>query len=180
MRLHPVPYYSYTLTICFNQTSHQLNEGIGSTVIKLLVGVIKFCPWCLNGEIMPNINSSSGSKFFAKFTAFSLCSYYIDCESWTSCKAFLNGPIRPLFVYFRFFNMTQFKYKLIKAEMVCLGLEPGLAGLRCRQIHWAMVAPHILQSLVAKSLNNMSKKVCSKLDCFCFWCQPVAIITLMF
>ena len=35
---------------------------------------------------------------------------------------------RPLFVYFRLFYMTQIKYKLIKALIVCLGLEPGAAG----------------------------------------------------
>ena len=38
------------------------------------------------------------------------------------------GQSRPLFVYFHLFHMTQFKYKLIKALMVCLGLEPGVAG----------------------------------------------------
>ena len=34
------------------------------------------------------------------------------------------GQSRSLFVYFRLFYMTQIKYKLIKALMVCLGLEP--------------------------------------------------------
>ena len=40
------------------------------------------------------------------------------------------GQSRPLLVYFRLFYMTQFKfkYKLIKALIVCLGLEPGVAG----------------------------------------------------
>ena len=39
--------------------------------------------------------------------------------------AFLKmGQSRPLFVYFRLFYMTQIKYKLIKALMACLGLEP--------------------------------------------------------
>ena len=39
------------------------------------------------------------------------------------------GRSRPLFVYFHFFHLTQFKYKLIKALMVCsMGLEPGAAG----------------------------------------------------
>ena len=38
---------------------------------------------------------------------------------------YFNGP---LFVYFRLFHMTQFKYKLIKAEIVCFGLKPRAAG----------------------------------------------------
>ena len=38
------------------------------------------------------------------------------------------GQFRPLFVYFRLFYMTQIKYKLIKALMVCMGLEPRAAG----------------------------------------------------
>ena len=43
---------------------------------------------------------------------------------------FLNGPIPASFsVYFRLFNMSQlkFKFKLIKALMVCLGFEPKVA-----------------------------------------------------
>ena len=38
-----------------------------------------------------------------------------------------NGPI-PASFYFRLFNMTQLKYKLIKGLMVCLGFQPGMAG----------------------------------------------------
>ena len=34
---------------------------------------------------------------------------------------------RPLFVYFHLFHTTQFKYKLIKAFRMCLGLEPRAA-----------------------------------------------------
>ena len=41
---------------------------------------------------------------------------------------------RPLFVYFRSIHipiqMTNIQYKLKKALMVCLGLEPGAAGLK--------------------------------------------------
>ena len=37
------------------------------------------------------------------------------------------GQSRPLFVYFRLFHITQFK-KLMKAQIVCLGLKPGAAG----------------------------------------------------
>ena len=37
------------------------------------------------------------------------------------------GQSRPLSVYFRLFYMTQIKYNLLKAWMVCLGLEPGAA-----------------------------------------------------
>ena len=37
------------------------------------------------------------------------------------------GQSQPLFVYFRPFNVTQIKYILRKALMVCLGLEPGVA-----------------------------------------------------
>ena len=37
------------------------------------------------------------------------------------------GQSRPLFLYFRLFYMTQIKYKLIKALMVCVGLKPGAA-----------------------------------------------------
>ena len=39
---------------------------------------------------------------------------------------------RPLFIYFRLSHTTQFKYILIKASLVCLGLEPGSAGGRRR------------------------------------------------
>ena len=42
-----------------------------------------------------------------------------------------NGPIPASFsVYFRLFNMLQFKFKfkLKKAQMVCLGFKPGAAG----------------------------------------------------
>ena len=39
---------------------------------------------------------------------------------------------RPLFVYFRLFHMIQFNYKLMKAQMVCLGLEPGTAGWKAQ------------------------------------------------
>ena len=38
------------------------------------------------------------------------------------------GQSRPLFVYSRLFYTIQIKYILIKALMVCLGLEPGAAG----------------------------------------------------
>ena len=38
------------------------------------------------------------------------------------------GQSRPLFVYCSLFYMTQIKYKLIKALMVCLGLKPRAAG----------------------------------------------------
>ena len=34
------------------------------------------------------------------------------------------GQSRALFVYFRLFNISQFKFKLIKAWTVCLGFEP--------------------------------------------------------
>ena len=37
------------------------------------------------------------------------------------------GQSQPLFVYIRLFYMTQIKYKLIKALIVCLGHEPGAA-----------------------------------------------------
>ena len=46
-----------------------------------------------------------------------------------------NGPIPASFsVYFRPLNMLQlkFKFKLIKAEMVCLGFEPGVAGWKAQ------------------------------------------------
>ena len=43
--------------------------------------------------------------------------------------SFLNGPI---LVYFRLFDMTQFKYKLIKALMVCLGLKPRAEGWKAQ------------------------------------------------
>ena len=33
-----------------------------------------------------------------------------------------------LFLVFRFFYMSQFKYSSIKAQMVCLGFKPGAAG----------------------------------------------------
>ena len=38
------------------------------------------------------------------------------------------------FVYFRLFNTLQFKFKfkLKKAQMVCLGIEPGAAGWKAR------------------------------------------------
>ena len=38
---------------------------------------------------------------------------------------------RPLFVYFRLFHITQFN-KLMKALIVCLGLEPGAAGWKAQ------------------------------------------------
>ena len=38
------------------------------------------------------------------------------------------GQSLPLFVYFRLFHMTQ----LIKALMVCMGLQPGAAGLKAQ------------------------------------------------
>ena len=37
-------------------------------------------------------------------------------------------PILASFSLFRLFCMTQFKYKLIKEQMLCSGLEPGAAG----------------------------------------------------
>ena len=45
------------------------------------------------------------------------------------------GPIPASFiVYFRIFNMSQFKFKfkLIKAEMVCFGFEPGVSGFKAQ------------------------------------------------
>ena len=43
--------------------------------------------------------------------------------------SFLKMPqSRALFCLFRLFYTTQFKYKLIKALMVCLGHEPTAAG----------------------------------------------------
>ena len=49
--------------------------------------------------------------------------------SWKASISFFKkmGHSRPLFVYFRFFYTSQFKYNLIKAYMVCLGFEPGAA-----------------------------------------------------
>ena len=42
--------------------------------------------------------------------------------------SFLNmDRSRPLFVYFRTFQITQLKYKLIKALLVWLGFEPWAA-----------------------------------------------------
>ena len=48
---------------------------------------------------------------------------------------FFMGQSQPLFVYFRSFHIPnqmtniQFEqYKFKKAQMVCLGLEPGVAG----------------------------------------------------
>ena len=38
------------------------------------------------------------------------------------------GQLGLFFVYFRLFHITQFLNKLMKAQMVCLGLEPGVAG----------------------------------------------------
>ena len=35
------------------------------------------------------------------------------------------------FVYFRLFYITQF-YKLMKEQMVCLGLKPGVAGWKAQ------------------------------------------------
>ena len=44
---------------------------------------------------------------------------------------FKNGPIPASFSgYFRLFNKSQFK--LIKAQVVCLGLEPGVAGWKAQ------------------------------------------------
>ena len=45
------------------------------------------------------------------------------------------GQSRSHFVYFRLFYMTQNKYILIKALMVCLGLEPGRQDGRHMRIH---------------------------------------------
>ena len=42
------------------------------------------------------------------------------------------GQFRPLYVYFRLFHMTQFKYKQIKALMGCLGLELRAAGWKAQ------------------------------------------------
>ena len=44
----------------------------------------------------------------------------------------IMGLSRPLFVYFRLFYMSQFKYNLIKAQMVCLGFKPGAAGWKAQ------------------------------------------------
>ena len=38
---------------------------------------------------------------------------------------------RPLFVYFCLFHITQLN-ELMKAKMVCLGLEPGAAGRKAQ------------------------------------------------
>ena len=42
------------------------------------------------------------------------------------------GQSRPLVVYFRLFQMIQFKYQLIKVKMLCLGLKPGAAGWKAQ------------------------------------------------
>ena len=51
-----------------------------------------------------------------------------------------NGPIPASFSFIFVFS-TLHNYKFIKAQMVCLGLEPGAAGVRSRRIHCAMAAP---------------------------------------
>ena len=52
----------------------------------------------------------------------------LDILKWVLIKI---GHCRPLFVYFRhFYMMTQIKYKLIEALMVCLGLKIGMPGLK--------------------------------------------------
>ena len=44
-----------------------------------------------------------------------------------------NGPIpAPFSVYFCLFYTLQFKFKLKKAYVVCLGFEPGAAGWKAR------------------------------------------------
>ena len=44
-----------------------------------------------------------------------------------------NGLIAASFsVYFRFFNMSQFRFKLIKANVLCLGFEPKAAGWKAQ------------------------------------------------
>ena len=42
------------------------------------------------------------------------------------------GQSWPLFVYYCLFYVTQIKHELIKALMVCLGLEPGAAGWKAQ------------------------------------------------
>ena len=46
-------------------------------------------------------------------------------------RLYVLGQSRPLFAYFRFFHIAQFN-KLMKAEMVCFGLEPGVAGWKAK------------------------------------------------
>ena len=46
-------------------------------------------------------------------------------------RLYVLGQSRPLFAYFRFFHIAQFN-KLMKAEMVCFGLEPRVAGWKAK------------------------------------------------
>ena len=53
-------------------------------------------------------------------------------KRWMGTDFFKKGQSRPLFVNFCLFCMTQFKYKLIKALMVYLGLDPWKAGSKAQ------------------------------------------------
>ena len=95
----------------------------------------------------------TGSLINSKFiltAAHCVCNVFLSCsesgaaskivEDTDQCEErhfilFSNGPIPASFsVYFRLFNMLQFKFnfKLKKALMVCLGFEPGGAGWTAR------------------------------------------------
>ena len=57
----------------------------------------------------------------------------IQQQQQTRPKMFFKWANRGLFfVYYRLFQMTQFKYKSIKAYMVCLGLAPGVGGWKAQ------------------------------------------------
>ena len=65
---------------------------------------------------------------------------------------------RPLFVYFRLFNMIQIKYILIKAlVVVCLDSNQGQQDGRHRRIHWAMAAP--LQPICSQNPSGWKSSV---------------------
>ena len=78
---------------------------------------------------------------------------------------FLNAPISASFCLLSSFQYGTNQFKLIKAQMVCLGLEPGPAGWQAQMnplsyggTHWATLFTSNCIKNVLKRLKNKEKE----------------------
>ena len=67
---------------------------------------------------------------------------------------FKNGQSWPLFIYFRLFHITQFKYKLRKVLMVCLRLEPKAARWKAQTNTLSYGGTPIFKNILRRSHFN--------------------------
>ena len=117
---------------------------IGVTAKMLVLHYLFPTSWQSGNESFDvQIRQTTSKQHLSRFENLKRFSKYIL----TTLNVFKMGQLRPRFVYFCLFHTTIFKYKLIKAQMVCLGLKLGWQDGRRKQIHRAFAAFHLKQFL---------------------------------